>query len=88
MHEFRPALSHFFLFDSIRLYYQLTQSLFSEAIIYFTWFSLKYPETFYEGVWKEFLYTNLGNDFDPDDFVIMRMALLAVSGSLNIPPPN
>ena len=88
MHEFRPALTHFFLFDSIRLLYQLTQSIFPEALVYQVWFNMKYPEILEEGALKDSLFTNLGNDFNPDDFVLMRMVLLATSGSQDIPPPT
>jgi hypothetical protein len=49
---------------------------------------MKYPENLEEGALKDILFTNLGNDFNPDDFVLMRMVLLASSSSLPMPPPT
>ncbi len=89
--EFRPALTRFFLFDAIQLYHQLTQSksLFPEAIVYFRWFVLKYPNVLMEGAVKTFLSTSVGHDVDPDDFGFMRMALLAFPTFLNkLPSPK
>ena len=74
--KFRPSLTCFFLFDAIHLYHELTHSLFPEAIIYFAWFALKYPNILTEGAVKTFLSTHVGHNFDPDDFAPVRMALL------------
>jgi len=73
--EFRPLLTQCFLIDALHLHQQLTQSVFSEAIVYGVWFARKYPDTFEEGAFKTLMFTAVGRDFDPDDFILMRMVL-------------
>jgi hypothetical protein len=89
IHEFCPALTHFFLLDSIFLYVQLTKSAFPEIVIFFMWFILKYPLSLTSGeTLKEFIFTHLGNyfdpgDLDPDDLEAIRVVLSALPDSLD-----
>ncbi len=78
--DFHPEFPHFFLFDAIQTYQELTQEpLFPEARIYLFWFLHKYPEFIEyleETEFKSNILPGLRNvGFDHNNFRMIRLML-------------
>ena len=66
--EFRPSITLFFILDAVQIYEQVTGHKTHEQLVFWTWFSVKYPDFLMDGPQKEAVAKALALGFDHNDF--------------------